>query len=227
MATRMELDHVFVLIAPGGPELAYLNSLGLTETYRRKHPGQGTENICFCFGNLFLECLWITSPDEAASAPIARTGLYERSQWRTRFTSPFGLAWRDSAANPPSEIPTWPFQPPYLPPGMTIAVATDSDDPRQPMMFKSPGSAPPLSWPPEKRGALQSQAGLTDITSVVLHCPSTAPPSPALLTLAANTILDLIPAEDNLPSLSLFAAPRASATPIHIRLPIWRNHALA
>jgi hypothetical protein len=37
----MELDHVFVLIDPGGPELAYLKSLGLIETYRRQHPGQG------------------------------------------------------------------------------------------------------------------------------------------------------------------------------------------
>jgi hypothetical protein len=223
----MELDHVFVLIEPGGPELTYLRSLGLTETYRRKHPGQGTENICFCFDNLFLECLWITSPDEATSDPIARTGLYERSQWHTRFTSPFGLAWRDSPATPPIDIATWPFRPPYLPPGMTIAVATDSDDPRQPMMFKSPGSTPPRSWPPEKRGALQDHAGFTEITSVVLHQPSTAPPSPALLTLAANTILGLLPAEDNLPSLSLFAARRAPARPVHIRLPLWRNHALA
>ncbi len=57
--------------------------------------------------------------------------------------------------------------------------------------------------------------------------PKTAPPSPALLTLAANTILDLVPAEDNLPSLSLFAAQRAPATTVHIRLPLWRNHALA
>jgi hypothetical protein len=215
----MELDHVFVLIAPGGPELAYLHGLGLTETYRRRHPGQGTENICFCFDNIFLECLWITNPADATSAPIARTGLYERSQWRAAGTSPFGLAWRDSPATPAIEIPTWPFQPPYLPPGMTIAVATDSDDPRQPMLFKSPGSSPPHSWPPEKRGALQHQAGLAGITAVKLRWPSTAPPAPALLTLAANTILDLVPAEDNLPSLSLFAARSAAATPLHIRLP--------
>jgi hypothetical protein len=216
----MELDHVFVLIAPNGPELAYLKSLGLTETYRRKHPGQGTENICFCFDNIFLECLWITNPADATSPAIARTGLFERSQWRAAGTSPFGLAWRDSPSTPPIEIPTWPFQPPYLPPGMTIAVATDSDDPRQPMLFKSPGSSPPHAWLPERRGALQHQAGLTDITSVILHWPSTAPPASALLTLAANTILELIPAEDNLPSLSLFAARRVSATPLHIRLPI-------
>ena len=36
----MEIDHLFVFVEPDGAELAYLNSLGLVETYRRAHPGQ-------------------------------------------------------------------------------------------------------------------------------------------------------------------------------------------
>jgi len=215
----MELDHVFVFIEPDGPELAYLRSLGLIETYRRRHPGQGTENICFCFENIFLECLWIGSVAEATSDLIVRTGLYDRSQWRTRETSPFGLAWRESAANPPIDIAKWSFKPPYLPPGMSIDVAIESDDPRQPMMFKSPGSVPPAKWPIDKRGVLQKPAGFGEVLSVVLHWPKHAPPTPGLTAFAAATIVDLVPAKDDTASISLFVERFSSSTPLQISLP--------
>ena len=214
----MELDHVFVLVQPDGPDLDYLRSLGLVETYRRRHPGQGTHNICFCFQNMFLECLFVSNPDDARSGLIARTGLYERSLWRTRATSPFGLAWRQTGAGEPFDIATWPFRPPYLPPGMTIDVATDSDDFRQPMMFRSPGSAPPGAWPPERRGVLQDPARLGRVLSVTLHWPAHAPPAPSLTALAAQTILELAPGQDA-PSLSLFVERRRSSTPLQISLP--------
>ena len=215
----MELDHVFVFVEPDGPELPYLRSLGLIETYRRRHPGQGTENICFCFDNIFLECLWISSVDEATSDLIARTGLYDRSQWRTRGTSPFGLAWRDSASSPPIEIATWSFKPPYLPVGMSIDVAIESDDPRQPMMFKSPGSMPPATWSIDKRGVLQEPAGLGKVLAVVFNWPKHAPPAPSVEALAATAIIDLVPAEDDSASISLFVERTSDVTPLHISLP--------
>lgn len=55
------IDHIFMLVDPGGPEIAQMTELGLLETYRRVHTGQGTRNICYCFDNMFLELLYAPS----------------------------------------------------------------------------------------------------------------------------------------------------------------------
>ncbi|MBT9552194.1 MAG: hypothetical protein IV088_15200 [Hydrogenophaga sp.] len=39
------IDHVFIFIERDGPEIDALKRLGLTETHRRAHPGQGTANV--------------------------------------------------------------------------------------------------------------------------------------------------------------------------------------
>jgi hypothetical protein len=131
----MEIDHVFMLVSADSP---IIHSTGLIETYRRLHQGQGTQNICFCFENLFLEMLWVNNQAEATREAIGRTKLYERSKWLQDPTvNPFGIAWRKNQQPSQAEVPTWDFAPPYLPLGLVIPVATDSDDLSQPMMFQS------------------------------------------------------------------------------------------
>ena len=71
-AMTLAVDHLFLLIEPDGPEIEALRHLGLTETYRRTHPGQGTANACFAFDNLYLELLWLTREAEARSANQSR-----------------------------------------------------------------------------------------------------------------------------------------------------------
>jgi len=180
------IDHIFMFIEADGPEVRHMASLGLVETYRRIHLGQGTQNVCYCFDNLFLELLWVNDPLAARSDAIKRTGLYERSLWRTNGACPFGIAWRRSPAVPASALPTWEFTPPYLPNGMSIAVATDGDDPRQPMMFESPGSTSPSEWSIEKRGSLQHAVGLGAVTEIRLTMPEDSPPSSALKAIAGS-----------------------------------------
>jgi hypothetical protein len=204
-----------MFVDPDGSELASMRSVGLVETYGRTHPGQGTENVCFCFDNIFLECLWVTDPDEVRSAAIRRTALYERSQWRTLGTSRFGVAWRGAADG----IPTWKFAPPYLPAGMTIDVAVDSDDPLQPMLFRSPGTAAPMEWPAARRGDLQHGAGFGRVLSVMVRWPLRGKPGPALQALAAATILDLSPAEDDAWSVVLEIERGRSQAPLRLELP--------
>ncbi len=165
------IDHVFVFVEPGGAELAYLASLGLVETYRRTHAGQGTQNICFCFDNLFIECLWVCDTSAIRSPAVARTRLYERSQWRTAGTCPFGFAWRIFGDDCAFDPPVWAYRPAYLPDGMAIDVSVDGDDPRQPMMFRSPSGAPPSAWAPERRGNLQHAAGLGRVLALRLALP--------------------------------------------------------
>jgi predicted metal-dependent HD superfamily phosphohydrolase len=169
----VDIDHLFLFIEPDGPEIEALKRLGLTETYRREHPGQGTANACFAFDNLFLELLWLTSEPEARSPAIARTRLLERSLWHAKGTCPFGVAVRSELAG--LGVATWDYRPPYLsqvlPAGAGIAVATASDDPAVPMVFVSPGKESPAQWPQERKGGLQSAAGFGPVLSLELGLP--------------------------------------------------------
>jgi hypothetical protein len=216
----MEIDHLFVFVEPDGAELAYLNSLGLVETYRRAHPGQGTQNICFCFDNMFLECIWVSNVGEIQSDVIARTRLYERSQWRNAGTSPFGIAWRTTGNGAVFEPATWEFRPPYLPSGTSIDVCVDSDDPRQPMMFRSPGATPPVQWPHERRRNLQRSAGLGSISATRLELPRTIAVSPALAALSKYTSLEVQPSSSEIPSLTLEVERLDQGTTLTLRLPL-------
>lgn len=186
---RLIIDHLFMFIEPGGPEIDALQRLGLQETYSRAHPGQGTANVCFAFDNLYLELLWLTSEAEARSPAIARTRLWERSQWRTLGTCPFGMAFRGDLAS--AGVPTWDYQPPYLPDGMAIPVATASDDPALPMLFSFPGGAAPSEWPAERRGRLQRDVGWGQVADVALRFPVGVVPSAALIALAGASGLAL------------------------------------
>lgn len=190
----MEIDHIFMFMDPEGPELAALQQLGLRETYRRQHPGQGTSNACFAFDNLYIELLWMADEAEIRSPVVQRTRLWERSQWRTLGTCPFGLAFRGDLTA--LGVSTWTYRPPYLegvlPPDAGIAVATDSDDPMQPMLFAFPGSAAPRHWSTSRQSQLQHAAGWGDVGAVSL-CASTADwePCHALRVLAEATGLEL------------------------------------
>ncbi len=183
----MDLDHIFTFIAPAGPEIARMAELGFTETYRRRHPGQGTENVCYAFDNLFVELLWITDAAEAGGAAIRRTGLLERSRWRAEAVCPFGIAWRGA----PPHAPLWDYRPPYLPPGAAIRVACEGDDARQPMLFQAPGGAAPTDWPEERRGTLQHGAGYGAVRAATLLLPADLVIGPVLQRLASQTILSL------------------------------------
>lgn len=186
----MELDHLFVFIEPDSDAVQGLLQAGLKETYRRTHLGQGTANLCFCFDNLYIECIYLTNALEAASPAIQRTGLLERSAWRTNGSCPFGLAWRGVSARD-AGINCWDYTPPYLPPNMAIQVAEDSDDVGQPMMFTFDGATPPSAWPAIRQNGLQLPASLGAITSVQLTLPATVSPSSALRTMQSHGVLDI------------------------------------
>ena len=218
--TETEIDHIFMFVEPGCADLEYLNSLGLVETYRRAHPGQGTQNICYCFDNLFLECLWVSDVAQVRSEVIARTGLYERSRWRTAGTCPFGIAWRTSPGGEAFDPAIWAFRPPYLPAGMSIEVSVDCDDPRQPRMFTAPGATPPLQWVPERRRDLQRSAGLGRVLSIRMEMPWNVEPSAALVALAGSTLLEIQSASTEMPSLTLEVERLCNDMPLVIRLPV-------
>jgi len=182
----MELCHVFLMIAPDGPEPAALEGLGLVESFRRVHPGQGTANACYCFDNAYLELLWPTNTAELEAPRTLRTRLKERARWRSNGASPFGIVLR---ADGPLPFETWPYQPVYLPDGMSIPVAVDSDHPGHPFVFGSPGATPPLAWTDGRAGARQGAAGLTEIIGLHLETPVAAGIPASLRSLEALGLL--------------------------------------
>jgi hypothetical protein len=218
----MDIDHVFVLVEPHSPLIATLSSMGLVETYRRQHTGQGTANVCFCFENMFLELLWVTSAVEVQSARIRRMRLFERAQWATTGACPVGVAWRNTSPTITSSCALWPYQPPYLTPGAVISVAVDSDDPKQPMMFTFPGATPPREWHAARQGQLQSAAGMVDVVGVTLAMPKDVVPSHTLATLVRETSLSLTVSPDATYGVELQITQRGHAKRLRVPLPLGR-----
>lgn len=191
MPSGVQLCHVVVFVRPGAPEAARLAAAGMQESFRRRHPGQGTANVCYCFDNAYLELLWVDDWAEAQASPLGRARLAERARWRTTGACPFGLAVRLEDAATPLPFPAWDYRPPYLPAGMAIPVALSSADIRQPLLFRSPGHAPPVAWTDGRAGARQEAAGLTEIGGLHLAFRAGEAPGADLERLAALGFLTL------------------------------------
>lgn len=141
-----------------------MKELGLTENFRRTHPGQGTSNACFCFDNAYIEILW--RHGKAEDRPeIRRLNFARRANWRQTGASPFGIALRGDS---PFPFPSWEYQPPFLPKDISLKVAQASDDPAQPFVFSSPGNSAPKVWQDGRAGTRQKAAGLREIADVEL-----------------------------------------------------------
>lgn len=180
MPDMLLIDHVFVFVESEGAEIASLQRQGMTENFRRAHPGQGTANACFCFDNAYLELLWVESAAEISAPALARTGLAERAAWRRNGACPFGIAFRTEPADAPLPFATWDYSASFLPEDRPIAVALSSDDARQPFLFRSPGSVAPARWTDGRAGTRQQTAGLRDIVGIELDLPAGLAPCRAL-----------------------------------------------
>jgi hypothetical protein len=169
---QLELDHFLVFVEPEAAETApKLEAEGLVPSFRRRHEGQGTANLCYVFDNAYLELIWVEDPALLARATFRRTRLWERSRWKSDNNSPFGVCVRADEALP---FPCWLWQPPYLPPGLYLEVAKVVSDPEVPFLFRFPGTLRPDHWPDDRAGARQEKAGLAEITGLTLAALPTA-----------------------------------------------------
>jgi hypothetical protein len=215
-----ELDHLFVFTNVGAPEADRLVSLGLTEGSRNVHPGQGTANRRFFFRNAMLELLWVSDEQEAQSEPIARTRLWERSQWRRTGASPFGICLRSSdgetAALP---FETWSHRPPYLPTGIEIAVAA-STSPGEPMLFAISFGGQPDAAPPDRREPIEHPLGVREITDVRVTLTGDGPFTPSLHAAQQLGIASFVRDRDHLMEVTFDNASRGEAADLRPRLPL-------
>lgn len=177
----LELDHLFICVQRDGPEAERLAQVGLREGRRRKHQGQGTANVCFFFGNAMLELIWVCDEEEVRSPLVHPVRLWERWRWRETGVCPFGICFRPvGESREPLPFSTWDYEPPYLPEGMSIPVAANSERSQEPLIFVSWLGRRPDSYPEDQRPPLVHRIGWREITSIRVTLPLQEYPSPEL-----------------------------------------------
>jgi hypothetical protein len=154
MTAVLELDHMFVAVTHGAPEISGLVGAGFKEGERNCHAGQGTASTGVFFENSYVELLWLEDRHEAESASIRRTCLAQRADPRQN-VMPFGFGFRpakDSEGSYP--FGTWDYRPPYLPAGAVIPTGINSDRLAEPLFFILPWkSGPGYECPTHPNGA--------------------------------------------------------------------------
>lgn len=176
----LELDHIFVFVdpaetKPGGGIFDRLAALGLEPSFTRRHVGQGTANLCYALDNAYLELFYVVNEEELKATPLGRADFLARAAWRQTGASPFGIACRGPL---PGE--SWTYRNADFPPGVSIAISVEGDDPLMPLAFSSPAHAPPVEWTDGRAGRRQTAAGLTRLTIERLRLPRRPAPGAAL-----------------------------------------------
>lgn len=173
-----ELDHVFIVTEPDAAVGDRLVELGLLEGSPNVHPGQGTANRRFFFGNAMLELIYVTDEAEARSPLVTPTRLWERSRWRQTAACPFGLCLRATNDDVPP-FTTFDYRPPYLPDGAAIPIARGTMA-IEPMLFINPFSRRPDNIPLEQQEPLDHPLGVREITGIHIVSAGCELPSDSL-----------------------------------------------
>ena len=195
-ASGFAIDHVFVMCSPGAPEAAALIHAGLTEGSANTHPGQGTACRRFFFDNAFLELVWVSDGDEARSAPVAPTRLWERWAERGGRACPFGLIFRAVSGSPDPPFPTWAYQPSYSPVPIEIANGTPLGEPEL-FYFRFP--RPPGA---RKDQPTKHALHLRTLTGLRLGLPGNGPRSDAARAAEATGLVTFALAESHIMTLA-------------------------
>lgn len=153
-SSPFEIDHVFIAVGSGAPEVDVLRAAGFEEGPGNVHHGQGTACRRVFFDNIYLELIWLVDREEASAPAIERTNLAARAG-REEGVSRLGVALRPlrprGSAREALPVRTWSYRPPYLPAGTAFPVACNSTVAAEPLLFFLPWerrwSAPRLPHP--------------------------------------------------------------------------------
>lgn len=196
----LALDHVFICCSVGAPEAGVLARAGLKEGSSNEHPGQGTANRRFFFGNAYLELLWVTDAKEARSEPACRTRLWERWSGRRAGACPFGVVLRPVTLtgdrDPPFEA--WSYHPKYLPPDLAIEMAVGTPL-SEPALFYLRFARRPQHV---GREPIDHAIPLAEITEVTFGIPALGTRSTAAQSAEAAGVLSFRSADEYVMSLA-------------------------
>jgi len=140
----LKLDHVFILTEPDAPIAEELVSAGFIEGTRNPHPGQGSANRRFFFGDFTLE--WLFLVDEAEAREGAGQGLKLADRWLTDSASPFALVVR---CDTDPDFVHWLYWPDYFDGKMSFAVGENSENISEPLCICMPKELPKRPPPAE------------------------------------------------------------------------------
>lgn len=132
----MSINHIFIFTDTPEKSTKELLSFGFKEGSNRTHLGQGTKNRKFYFKNFYLELLYVHNEDEIKSDLTSPTKLFERSQYKTINSSPFGLCLDYDKKDTLLFEECLKYKPTYLPKDMEIEVITNEDKPTLPWVFR-------------------------------------------------------------------------------------------
>ena len=216
----VELDHVFVCTEFGAPEADRLAALGLAEGAPNRHPGQGTRTRRFFVHNAMLELLWVDDEAEARSPACAPLRLWERWRYAATGYSPFGVCVRPRqghAPGPALPFATWPYRPPYLPPGLHIDIATGTA-PGEPLLFALGAGERPDALVAGRGQPLAHPGGFREITRLCITLPGPMPAlSGAARALQEAGVVGFVPGQAHLAEIELDhgrAGQRADFRPV-------------
>lgn len=178
----LSLDHMFLAVSKGGPEVESLTTAGFREGMPNVHAGQGTACRRFFFGNGYLEFVWLENRAEAFSTTVLPTALGDRLG-EAPGASRIGICVRLSPDRPDPPVATWSYRPPYLPPELPILMARSSDRPEEPLLFFMPPGLGTRTVEPNHPNGARS------ITGVTLVLPTAIRPSPELAWLARSGLV--------------------------------------
>ena len=152
----MRIDHIFIFTDDNGKVADELVRFGLTEGSNRVHAGQGTTNRKFYFDNFFLEILWVHNVNDIKSDKTRSMGLWQRSEYKTNFFSPFGLCLVNSDDTATIFKNAFKYQPDYFPQGMEIDIIKNEDQTDLPWTFRLPfkGQKKPENEPTKHTNAI-------------------------------------------------------------------------
>ena len=168
----LELDHFFVGVADEFAAVQALTDFGLNFAPRQIHSGQGTANRIAWFDNAYLELLLRNRDRDLQSQPVQTVSLWERMRWQETGASPFGMAFRFSR-NVEQDIPveTIDYDAPFLPPGISIPVATPQNSIQEPLIFFSLVAKAPIEQNKIDASLLKHKGSQRKLTAIKITTP--------------------------------------------------------
>ena len=136
IAQAVELDHAYIWVEPGAPEVATLEALGFqVDATPTEHIGNGTSSKSVLFENAYLELIYRDSAvTDSSLTPAERTDNERRAHWRQSGAIPFGLGLRRRAGSPDAlPFPSTGVNEPWMKPGTEIRQITTNEETEVPV----------------------------------------------------------------------------------------------
>lgn len=186
-------DHLVMMAPADRVEMlrTSLAELGLRESCRRRHQGNGTASYFYCFDNSFLELLWICDREEAVTGPARELRVTERCESSDPSVLPYGIALRNTLdGNGPLPFEAFSYQPDRAAEGPKL-VSEASRDLSQPLIFRALRSKPPALWIDGLAGERQIEGGYAEVASWRLYLPHNHSVGPELHFLVEAGLLSV------------------------------------